>query len=166
MNRTTAGVLALAIGVLATTGTALASGFNFAGGEAMDNTAINEAIDSNDYDAWKTAMLERFTNTLTQERFEQLVEKHQEMNAIDDALESGDYAAWKAAVEKFQNRITDVITQDNFPKYVQMRNAEQSGDFETANQLREELGLSNGYGMGMELKNHDMGPMHLGPIQG
>jgi hypothetical protein len=151
MKRSTIGIMALTIGLIATAGGVLASrdgmGMNFAMDGmnlAENNTAIKEALKSNDYDAWKSAMLDKFSNTLTEERFNKTLEEYQSREAINQALESGDYAAWKEAVDKSQTRITDVITQDNFAKYVEMQKAMSSRDFATANQLRQELGLGRG----------------------
>ncbi len=42
-------------------------------------------------------------------------------------------------------RITDIITEENFDLFVQMHEAMEAGDYDTAMELREELGL--GFGM-------------------
>jgi hypothetical protein len=150
MKKSNIGIIALTIGVIATAGTALASrngfemGFMNEGISSAENTAIQEAIAANDYASWKEAMTESFTSTLTEDRFNEIVNNYQSRDAINQALESGDYEAWKTAVEASSNRITDVITAGNFATYSEMYKAEASGDFETANQLRQELGLGRG----------------------
>lgn len=143
----------------------LAGGYAF-----MGSSAANEAIAAGDYEAWKAAM----TEELTEERFQQLQQRYgqeqqreQYMEQVRAAIESGDYDAWKTAMTQLeQPRITDIITEDNFGTYVQMQNAMESGDFETAEQLREQLGIEAGFGMmGMRGFGHGMhgfGPMGCG----
>ena len=67
---------------------------------------------------------------------------HKEHEAIQAALESGDYQTWKDLVDS-RPRITDIITADNFDQFVQMHNYMQEGDFEAAEDIRDELGLDH-----------------------
>jgi hypothetical protein len=149
MKKQTTTIVALTMGLIATTGAALAYGNGFGMGLGnvgmVENTAITEAIEANDFDAWKTAMIEAYTSELTEERFNAIVEMHQSREAISQALENGDYTAWREAVENMQGpRIKDIITEENFETYVQLQQAEASGDFEAAQELREQLGLNAG----------------------
>lgn len=76
-------------------------------------------------------------------------EDHQ---AMVDAIENGDYNTWvELATQKERTcvNMTDVINQDNFDEFSQMHQLMQDGDFEAAQQIREELGLpERGMGMG------------------
>jgi hypothetical protein len=75
-------------------------------------------------------------------------ERHAEIQA---ALDASDYNAWVAAMtaDGKHPKVVDKITEENFAKFVAARNAALSGDTQTANQLRQELGL--GYGQGKHL---------------
>jgi murein L,D-transpeptidase YafK len=129
--------------------------FNFSHGvQDMNNTAAQDAIASADYGSWKEAMLESYSATLTEDRFNKEVEMYQSRKTVQDALDSGDYTAWKDAVDS--KGLTSLITEDNFDAYVQFQNALQSGDMDTAMQLGDELGIGmesgmgHGFGRGME----------------
>jgi len=67
-----------------------------------------------------------------------------EMNAL---LEKGDYSAWKeymTAKEKevgHAPKMSEVITEDNFAKFVEMHNLMQSGDREGSRAIATELGI-------------------------
>jgi len=70
-------------------------------------------------------------------------EQHQAMLEI---MESGDYEAWLELMG--DSPMADKVTQENFDQFVAMHQAMQDGDFETAKQIREELGLPGLRGMG------------------
>ena len=105
------------------------------------NNEARTAIDNNDFQGWKQAM----NSELTEDRFNHMKERHGEMQEHRTEMEAAilqGYDAWKALVEEHpRGRITEVITEDNFDKFVEMHNAKQNGDFETAQQIAEELGL-------------------------
>ncbi len=124
--------------------------------------AVRDAIEARDFSAWKTAM----TADLTEERFNQIVERqenrpegsregrmqmsgqHEEMEA---AIAAGDFDAWKALMESSGRKHPIELTEENFEKFVEMHNAMQEGDTDTAASLREELGMpANGKGIGGE----------------
>lgn len=63
-------------------------------------------------------------------------ERHEQMEKI---MESGDYNAWKTQVG--DRPVANMITEENFSKFVEMWKAREAGDTEKVNQLREELGL-------------------------
>jgi len=105
---------------------------------ARGNVAVKTALDNNDFASWKEAM----TSELTEERFQemrqgrgQLFEHHEER---DQAIQQG-YDAWLEAMG--DRPVTNVITAENFDRFVEMHNAKVSGDYETAGAIAEELGL-------------------------
>ena len=77
--------------------------------------------------------------------------RHQEMQARHETmmkvLENRDYQGWLEIVNS-RPHITDYINQDNFDKFVDMHNYMQEGDFEAAQEIRDELGLPE-HGKGM-----------------
>ena len=145
MNKTTTGIIALIIGILAISGTAFAFGWGL---NSENREAIENAIEANDYNAWKEAMIE----TLTEEQFNKLVEMYQNKKTAEQnrqlaeqALEEGNYEAWKAAIKNIERpRITELITEENFDTFVQLYEARMAGDYEIVKQLSEELGLGAG----------------------
>lgn len=104
----------------------VSAGFAFAFGTAGNGeheSAIRQAIEENNFDAWRTAI----TETLTQENFDKLVERHKTMserremqNAVRQAIEAGDYEAYKEAMESMNSNKT--MSEEEF-------NATASGDF-------------------------------------
>jgi hypothetical protein len=151
----------LVIGLVLTASAAMAFGY---GREGETRTAIQDAIATGDYDAWKEAV----SADLTQERFDQLVAHRQARGQHDEtraamqaAIEAGDYEAWKAAAESVEDCPRDVqtLTEEEFGLLVQMHEARMSGDYEEAQALADELGLprpgmgghrgQGGKGMGM-----------------
>ncbi|MBN2203327.1 MAG: hypothetical protein JW700_04050 [Candidatus Aenigmarchaeota archaeon] len=146
---------AIVLGMVAVSGTA----FAFNGGfKTENNEAVRDALKTNDYNAWRLAMEE----TLTEENFNQMVEMNQNRERIrlnmedaNQALENGDYDAWKAAMENCERQRTDMseVTQEQFAIMMQIREARQNKDFDTAAELGQELGFDFGFGMGrMERK--------------
>ncbi|MBD3156727.1 hypothetical protein GF369_02760 [Candidatus Peregrinibacteria bacterium] len=71
---------------------------------------------------------------------------------VQTALENRDYNAWHEAITP---PVLDYINEENFDTFVDMHEAIQSKDMETANSLREQLGLperqapQNGQGLKM-----------------
>ncbi|MBN1385363.1 hypothetical protein JW968_00105, partial [Candidatus Woesearchaeota archaeon] len=72
-------------------------------------------------------------------------ERHE---AMESAMDNLDYDAWYALMTQDGRhpRVVDVVTEDNFGTFVRAHEAAQDGDFETAAELRAELGLNNGNG--------------------
>jgi len=101
---------------------------------------------------------------LTEEQKTEMEAKRAEMEVRREveqkALESGDYNAWKEAAG--DTRIAEQITDDNFAKFVEMHKALQNKDFETAENISEELGLKGGFGMGEGMPSRD-GHRGFGP---
>ena len=69
-------------------------------------------------------------------------------DAMEVAFESSDYSAWHdlMAEDGRHPRVLDVVTESNFDTFAQAHTAAQNGDYETARELRAELGLNNGNG--------------------
>ena len=152
MNKTTMLVVAglLMIGLIASAGIVSAFGGRFYGGDSDAREAIRQAVENNDYDAWKDAM----SGTITEDKFNKILERHESMSerrgmvkerrdAVEQALETGDYNAWKSAIEGFERtgRIADKITEDNFGTFVKLHEARQNSDYETV----KELGFDKGH---------------------
>jgi hypothetical protein len=81
---------------------------------SANKTAINQAIASNDYAAWKDAIV----STLTQENFNKIVQRYDSMlqmrqlkTSISSAVASGNYTAYKEAVGSLS---TYAMSQDKF----------------------------------------------------
>ena len=71
-------------------------------------------------------------------------ERHLEMQT---AFENMDYQTWVTLMQG-KGRVLEVVNEDNFEQFSQMHEAKISGDIETANSIREELGLGLGQGKG------------------
>ena len=72
-------------------------------------------------------------------------ERHELMEL---AFEYNDYDAWYSLMTENDRRprVVDIATEENFETFVQAHEAGENRDYETAAQLREELGLNNGNG--------------------
>lgn len=72
---------------------------------------------------------------------------------MQDIIANRDYQAW---VQVAGDRpIADYVTQENFNRFIEMMEAKHNGDFDTADAIREELGMpergthrGEGYGKG------------------
>lgn len=66
--------------------------------------------------------------------------------AMENAFDSLDYDAWYELMTEDGRhpRVVDVVTENNFEKFVKAHEAGENGDYETALTLRAELGLNNG----------------------
>lgn len=131
--------------------------YAFMGEPFWRTDALQQAIENGDFEAWKAAIMEQ----VNEENFNQMVqnharmqERHQYMEQVQAAITAGDYNAWKEAMEQLEKPpLTDLITEENFDLFVQMHQAIQEGDFDTANRLREQLGIEGGMGCGMGMKH-------------
>lgn len=74
--------------------------------------------------------------------------------AMLDAFENKDYEAWLAnKPSQGKGRMMDVVNnQENFEKFVEIREARLAGNTEKADELRAELGLGLGQGMHGDLQ--------------
>ncbi len=118
-------VLAL-VGIIGTSGLASAFGFGIAD---EGKTAIKQAIENNDFAAWKAAI----AGTLTQENFDRIVERHIMMSkrmelksAIRQAVEDRNYTAYKETVWNLTNS-NRTATEEEFSAIVERFNATESG---------------------------------------
>jgi len=152
MKRKSAVALFALVACVLTASSAYAFGFGF-----QENEEAMNALEAQDYEAFigaigETERCERFAENMTEGRFQQMAERHETRQAIEAAIESGDYDAWLAAMNSVP-RITDFITEDNFASFVELHEAREEGDFETARAIAEELGIPGkpmgGMGMGM-----------------
>ncbi|MFA5855891.1 MAG: hypothetical protein WC867_00910 [Candidatus Pacearchaeota archaeon] len=66
--------------------------------------------------------------------------------AMEKAMDNLDYEAWYSLMTENTNhpRVVDVVTKENFPKFVEAHNAIEAGDLDKANEIRKELGLGQG----------------------
>lgn len=67
-------------------------------------------------------------------------ERHE---AMIDAIENNDYQAWKDLMQG-RGKISEVITEENFSRFTEMRKLRHEGKTEEADQIRAELGLGLG----------------------
>jgi len=63
--------------------------------------------------------------------------------AMVNAVENNDYQAWKELMQG-KGKVSEVITEDNFSKFAEMRKLRFEGKIEEADQIRAELGLGLG----------------------
>jgi len=67
---------------------------------------------------------------------------------LQEALNNNDYDAWISIREQhdlpMNGKMFQVINKDNFDQFVALHNANQAGDFETAQTIKEGLGLGMG----------------------
>jgi hypothetical protein len=131
MKKVTIGLSALLIGLVAISGIVFAfgSGFPGFGLNSESREAIQQAIESNNYTAWKEAMIA----TLTQENFDKLVERYKAMSerkelqdTVRQAIEAGDYEVYKQAVENLVGSYK-VISEEDFNAMVERYNTTASG---------------------------------------
>ncbi len=145
--------------VLLAAGTAMAFRGNFGTGTEFDSETrqqMQTAIENNDFQAWKQLQ----ENNLTEENFNAIKERMQERNQnrkemqlmqeeIQTAIENNDFTAWKALMKENNNprntEMLSVINENNFFLFSEMHSAIQSQDFETAQSIREQLGIENGF---------------------
>jgi len=151
-NITKFGIVALLLVSLA------GSVFAFSG-RGFGNEETRKALEAGDYGTWKEAM----TSQLSEERFNQMKENHNQMaekkagmqeqrEAVEAAIEAEDYDAWVLAVENCprENRFAETVTEENFETFVAMHKAMQDKDFETVKVLAEELGLEDNMGRNLD----------------
>ena len=121
----------LIIGLVASTGVVSANGFgprseNPEADEQMEE--IIQAVEDNDFEAWKSAI----EDSLTEENFEMLVERHENRVehrdlrfATRDAVMDGDYDAYLEAVEDLGVSEDLIMSEEDFNNLVEMRQNEE-----------------------------------------
>ncbi len=141
------GVLALMI-ILAALGTASAYRGNFIGMDPGSREDIVNAIEANNYQAWKEVM----SNQLTEENFNDCVERHEARSEMREhredkrqAIEAGNYGAFLVAAENWP-KLPNIQDESDFKLLVELHQAKLDGDYDTVNELREQLGLPVRFG--------------------
>lgn len=111
------------VGLIVATGLVSAFGPRFMSEE--HRLAIKQAIEDNDFETWKSTMIE----TLTQENFDKLAERHKTMSerrklrdAVRQAIEEGNYEAYIEAVENLMGSY-EVMNEDDFNAMIERYNA-------------------------------------------
>ena len=81
--------------------------------------------------------------------------------AIEQAINNKDYATWFELMtnEGRTPKVTQLVTKENFEKFIQMHNAQLSNDIATAQKLRTELGLGAKNGTGRNMSQKGTGKM-------
>ncbi len=118
----------------------------FAGRGFGQSQEVQDATELDNFEVW----VEAHETMLTEERFNEAVERHQNCGKdqearelMRDAIENNDYSAWKESTESLDHYPLDVetLTEEDFTTLVEMHNARLSGDFETADELADDLGF-------------------------
>lgn len=105
---------------------------------AHGSEAIKDALKDGDYDAYLNALEETDRGPMDEETFDERSARFQEMEEkraeVTAAIESGDYETWLSVIEgsPMKDRLTDVITEDNFDTFVELHEANTDGDYETS----------------------------------
>lgn len=125
-----------------TLGAGLTSVYAFQGGfgpSEEDKNKMKEAMENNDYGAWKGLMESR----ISEENFAKMRTMYQNKEKVRGAIESEDYNAFQEAIKDtpMQDRLGDKIAEDNFDKFVEMHNLKKDGKYEEAKAIADELGL-------------------------
>ncbi len=83
--------------------------------------------------------------------------------AIDQVLATGDYEAWKSLVSEDErmSKMLEVVTEDNFPQFVQMHQLRQAGDWKAAQEIAKEIGLPS---PGKFMKFRQQGERPIAPV--
>ncbi len=104
-------------------------------------TALQEAAQSGDRDAMHNLLdeygIERHIGARLGGGCGGMFRNNEEAQA---AIEATDYEAFVAALPAESPLLQD-ITKNNFDRFVEMQNAMEAGDLETAQSIREELGI-------------------------
>jgi hypothetical protein len=112
-----------------------------------------------------TTMVSAYKGDVTKEGPNFSEERHE---AMEDAFETMDYEMWKELMleNEIRPKVTDLVTESNFAKFVEAHDAAENGDYETAAKIRAELGLNDGHGprdgTGLGREAHRGKGMHKG----
>lgn len=121
------------------------------GGHFRGNSAVGDALEAEDYDAYLAALDEGFQThkaRITREKFGEIAGRYHEMaekraemqerrDQLHAAMDEG-YDSWRALADSMdpQPPFADRITDENFDKFVELRDT-----MEHAKELRDELGF-------------------------
>jgi len=126
-------------------------------------STVRESLSTGDYSLWQTtwnkfADLAKRIAGISEERFDELAAKVQEKQAerevkheaVETALEAEDYEAFVDAVEGSErgSHLLESVNEGNFDTFLELREAREAGDHETAKVLAAELGLERPDGRG------------------
>jgi len=117
----------IAIGLAAVTALSAAAYAGF-GMEAMDGKPVlehseelKEALESQNYEDFVSALSElnsEKADAMTEERFNQMVERMQSKEAVREAMEAGDYDAFVDALSAVNPRAAEGMTEEKFNEMV------------------------------------------------
>lgn len=131
--------------------------------------SLNTALENNDYETFVSTRNDYLLNAfaITEEEFDQMRKKHLVQQNIQNTIQNGDYETWKQLMQdnptQWSEEMLEVITTENFHLLNELETARQESDFETVQEIMEELGLGKGIGFGMRMGNgfhHGMNRMH------
>lgn len=140
--------LASAVGVSAFGGDMM--GFGGGNFDPEEREALNSALESGDYNTWSEIASTQCANAVTEDRFNEMVERHTENmerhDAVEDILAKNDFEAWSDFISESDDdwgrgRLSEVVTEENFPTFVAMHEAIEKGDVVRVQELRGQLGL-------------------------
>jgi hypothetical protein len=154
MKNITKKILGVGLVGLSMAGIALAANGEFGSqgkGMLQQNENLQVALDNQDYNGFISTLEEvnpRAAERMTEERFQGMVDRHEQRDAISDAVENNDYDAWVAAVSVIHEGedISEIVSEDDFATLVAIHEAREDGDFETVNELREDLDFKPRFG--------------------
>jgi len=129
----------------------VATGVSAFGGKGMGNDDMQAALENADYDAYietfdendKGFMRHQLTEEEFNERLDRRAQREDHRASVEVAMDAGDYDAWFDLMEDSPrgNHLEGLVTEENFDEFVQMHEAYQTGDFETASEISDELGI-------------------------
>lgn len=107
------------------------------------NTDIFQALKDGDYEAFMDAMDEDTFNEFRQIEKRHHKPRHRMPKDVLEALDAEDYDSFVEAVESLEHvpKCLEIVTEETFDTFVDMHQAIQDKDFETAKELADELGL-------------------------
>ena len=126
-------------------------------------STVRESLTTGDYSLWQTtwnkfADLAKRIAGISEERFEEISTQVQEKQAeredkradVDAALDAEDYDAFVVAVQDSPRgaHLLESVDEGNFETFLELREAREAGDHDTAKALAAELGLERPDGRG------------------
>lgn len=108
-------------------------------------TAATQSADAQDFEEKG----ERFRPEISEEQKAEMQERRE---ALETAIENNNYDAWKEVMDQRVD-VTDVINEENFEQFAEMHQLMEEGEFEQAQEIRDELGLQAPHG-GMGPRGH------------
>lgn len=122
----------------------------------QEREAMHNAIADGDYEAYLEASDDSNRPVMSEEEFQDMVDRYEAHEKVEQAIEEENYDMWLSAVQTMHPDMADIVTEDEFALLIEMHDARDEGDFETARALEEELGLPGP--MGHQKGHRGMGP--------